>query len=217
MALAASAACGVALAALLAAEWRESRTAGPGGRTVVWLAKPAASLAFLAAAWAWGAGDSAYGRTVLAALVLCLGGDVLLIPRERRGAFLAGIASFLLGHVVFGAAFAWRGVAPAALVAGLAGMAVFGLAVGRWLAPHLEGEMRVAVPAYVAVIGAMVALAVSATTATGDPLPALGAALFAVSDCFVARDRFVHPGFANAALGLPLYYGAQLLLAASVA
>jgi len=30
MALAASAACGVALAALLAAEWRESRTAGPG-------------------------------------------------------------------------------------------------------------------------------------------------------------------------------------------
>ena len=29
----------------------------------------------------------------------------------------------------------------------------------------------------------------------------------------VARDRFIAPGFANAAWGLPLYYGAQLVLA----
>jgi hypothetical protein len=41
----------------------------------------------------------------------------------------------------------------------------------------------------------------------------LGAGLFYVSDLAVARDRFIAPGFANAAWGLPLYYGGQLVLA----
>jgi hypothetical protein len=44
-----------------------------------------------------------------------------------------------------------------------------------------------------------------------------GAVLFALSDVFVARDRFVHSGFANRQWGLPLYFLAQLILAASVA
>ena len=44
-----------------------------------------------------------------------------------------------------------------------------------------------------------------------------GAVLFFLSDLGVARDRFVSPGVWNRAVGLPLYYGAQLLLAASVA
>ena len=44
-----------------------------------------------------------------------------------------------------------------------------------------------------------------------------GAAMFCVSDLSVARDRFVSPGFVNGAWGLPLYFGGQLLLAASVA
>ena len=40
---------------------------------------------------------------------------------------------------------------------------------------------------------------------------------FALSDLSVARDRFVRPGFANAAWGLPLYFAAQLVIASSVA
>jgi hypothetical protein len=44
----------------------------------------------------------------------------------------------------------------------------------------------------------------------------VGALLFFVSDLAVARDRFVSPGFANAAWGLPLYYAATLVLAATV-
>jgi hypothetical protein len=44
-----------------------------------------------------------------------------------------------------------------------------------------------------------------------------GALLFALSDLAVARDRFVHAGFANKLWGWPTYFGAQLLLAWTVA
>jgi len=46
---------------------------------------------------------------------------------------------------------------------------------------------------------------------------ALGAAMFALSDVSVARDRFVAKAFVNRAWGLPLYFAAQLILASTVA
>ena len=39
----------------------------------------------------------------------------------------------------------------------------------------------------------------------------LAAVVFFLSDLCVARDRFVSPGWENRAVGLPLYFGAQLL------
>jgi hypothetical protein len=63
----------------------------------------------------------------------------------------------------------------------------------------------------------MVVCAAGAVARGGDPAMLLGAGLFSVSDLAVARDRFVSPGFANAAWGLPLYYGAQLVLAGTLA
>ena len=42
---------------------------------------------------------------------------------------------------------------------------------------------------------------------------AVGALAFTASDVSVARDRFVKHEFVNRAWGLPLYFGAQLLLA----
>ncbi len=41
--------------------------------------------------------------------------------------------------------------------------------------------------------------------------------LFYLSDLFVARERFVTSAFVNRLVGLPLYYGGQVLLALSVA
>ena len=35
------------------------------------------------------------------------------------------------------------------------------------------------------------------------------------ADLFVARERFVSPAFGNRAIGLPLYYAAQILFAVS--
>jgi uncharacterized membrane protein YhhN len=70
--------------------------------------------------------------------------------------------------------------------------------------------------AYVAVISVMVVAGLGSVSRPDDIEVALGALAFYGSDLAVARERFVQTGFVNRAWGLPLYYGAQLLLAASV-
>src|SRR5688572_27173059 len=79
-----------------------------GQRTLIWVAKPLASVGFIGAAVASGATRSPYGVAILIGLGLSLLGDVFLIPRTRIW-FLAGLVSFLLGHLAFAAAFAVRG------------------------------------------------------------------------------------------------------------
>ena len=46
-------------------------------------------------------------------------------------------------------------------------------------------------------------------------LAMIGAVMFAMSDVFVARDRFVTPTPLNALAITPLYFGAQALIALS--
>jgi len=200
----------------------------------VW-AKGAASVAFIGTALAAGATDSSYGRWVLAALCLGWAGDVALELGSRTW-FLAGLGAFLLCQLTYVGAFAT--VQPSVLVAVVVavGLLVPAALVARWLWPHLEGDMRGPVLAYIAVISAMVATAAGATAGVGPATPAVAvltqgeplpgwvwdaaviaaAAAFYVSDLFVARDRFVTRGFLNRLLGLPLYYGAQVVLALSV-
>lgn len=198
--------CALAVAALLVAEQRESQA----GK---WLAKPIASLAFIAVAVASGAAGTGYGRLVLLGLVLCLLGDVLLIPERRPRVFRLGVFAFLCGHVAFATAFLtqaldWRWLGLAAVI-----LALVLWRVWRWLGPHLPADMRVPVQAYFIVIATMTVLACGVTGAGGPPLIALGAVAFTASDIAVARDRFVQHGFVNRVWGLPLYYLAQVLLA----
>ncbi len=199
MGLLAGLACFVFLAVHLAAE----------RRGVAWLraaGKVGASACFVALALSLGP-QGRFGLAVLAALVLSLLGDALLLS-ARKPAFLAGLVAFLLAHVAFAVAFA-----PASRPSGLALAAILAVtaAVVRWLWPH-AGELRGPVVAYAAVIAAMLWLAL------GFPAGAvrLGAALFWLSDLTVARDRFVRESFANRLVGLPLYYAGQLLLASTV-
>ena len=198
----------VLVLALLFAEWRSSLT----GR---WIAKPLASAGFVATALLAGATRTSHGTVVLAALALCAVGDVLLIPSSRT-TFRLGLASFLLGHLGFAAAFVrggidWRYATAAALVA-----CALAVIVGRWLLPHVERAMRPPVIAYIVVISSMVALAVGSFAAHGRALPLVAALAFYASDLAVARDTFVHKAFVNRLWGLPLYYGAVLLFALSV-
>lgn len=188
-----------------------------GSRPGKWIAKPAAAACFLWAALAWGALDSLYGRWILAGLALSACGDVLLIVPGRTRAFQIGIGAFLLGHVAYAGAFAaldleLRVLGVASLLMGLVAWRTL-----RWLMPHVPSDFRAPVGAYVAVIGTMVVLAFAATAGGAPPLAAIGALAFAASDLSVARDRFVAPGFSNAAWGLPLYFAAQLALASTVA
>ncbi len=205
----------VALIALLLAQRAEHRAA-------IWVAKPLASSGFVAVALAAGAfqkigaGDF-YALALLAGLVLAWWGDVLLIPRDRPGVFRGGLLAFLLGHVAYGVAFAslgidWRTAAAAALL-----LLAPALVVLRWLKTRVPRDLIGPVRAYVFVISTMLVLAIGAVARGADPLIALGAALFYVSDLAVARDRFIAPGFINAAWGLPCYYAGQLVLALTLA
>jgi uncharacterized membrane protein YhhN len=202
--------CALAVAALLVAERRRSER----GK---WLAKPLASAAFVATALASGALHGRYGQLVLLGLVLCLVGDVLLIPAGRARVFRAGIVAFLAGHVAFAAAFLTQPIGPAWLAAGAAGLGLALWGVWRWLRPSVPADLRVAVSAYLVVIGAMAALAIGVAGGGGPATVAVGALAFAASDVSVARDRFRHEDFFNRAWGLPLYYCAQLLIALSPA
>ena len=208
----------VTLVALLLAEFTDSHVG-------VWIAKPVASLGFLAVAveaggldsiGAFGSSGSRYDFFVLLGLVLSWWGDFFLIPVDRPAIFRAGLASFLMAHVAYVLAFVSLGLQP--LATGVAALLLVGpvLVVLRWLRPNLSAEMRIPVYLYMAVITLMVICASGAVAAGGRPLILLGATMFYVSDLAVARDRFIAPGFNNRVWGLPLYYGAQLVLATTI-
>lgn len=202
-------ACLAALAGLLVAEKFEHAFARVA-------CKLSASTAFVLVALLLGAGQSTYGRWILAALALGWLGDAFLLS-ARRSAFLAGLGAFLLSHLCFAAAFFSGAFSTAAFGAALVLSVGFGAFVMRWLWPHLTREFRAPVLAYIAAILAMCAAAAGLAAATGRWWLLLGALLFAASDLFVARDQFIIKRFENKAWGLPTYYLAQLLLAWSVA
>lgn len=160
-----------------------------------------------------GAIDSPYGQLILLGLILSWLGDVLLIPKHQLF-FIAGLGSFLLAHLAFGGAFLLQPLEVLPLMLAAVVMVVVAIIVLRWLWPHLPHNLRPAVVAYLVAISLMVVLA-SGTMAIIGPQLAIGAVLFAVSDIFVARERFVSSSVVNRLWGLPLYYGAQLIFALS--
>lgn len=197
----------LAVALLVGGDW----SGGAAGTAF----KMAASTGFLATALAAGALRTGYGRSILVALVFCWWGDYFLTGTAEFH-FLLGLASFLLGHLAFAAAFLIHGVntrwsAAAGAVAVIPAVAVY---IG--LEAQL-GTLKLPVCAYIAIISLMIALAVGARVRGGTWLIPIGALLFYASDLLVARQKFASPSPWNPLLGLPLYYTAQLCLAASVA
>jgi uncharacterized membrane protein YhhN len=189
--------------------WAEARQ-----RAVVRAAiKPVASALFVCLGLARWTVDSSVDLWLVAALVLCALGDVLLLSDRT---FDAGLFAFLSGHLAFAVAFhhaqplaEWHRLPVAPL-------AVIGVGIGAWLWPHL-GRRRGPVTAYILAITVMCwgALAVTHAGAIGRTA-APGAMLFLLSDITVARQRFVRPNLVNRALGLPMYYAGQVLLAFTV-
>ena len=201
--------CIVAVAALLVAESR-------GINRLEWLTKPTAAAAFIWAGISWGALDSSYGQWILLGLVLCACGDVLLISKGESRGFMAGIGAFLLGHVAYLLAFLTLDLDMiAALVTGVL-MLVAAVFLLRWLLPNVGADFKIPVVVYIVVILLMVVGAAAATFAGNGAAILIGAVAFAVSDISVARNRFIAPGFVNRVWGLPLYFGAQLVIAGTV-
>ena len=185
-----------------------------GGGIAAAIAKCTASTAFIGVALWSGALDSTYGRIILAALVFSWFGDMFLLGTDATF-FLAGLASFLLGHVVYVIAFSHRGLKDRWMFTALVPVVAASLLAMVWLGPHLPDEMIIPVRAYTLVISLMVVTAWGARGAGGPWLIPAGATLFYLSDLSVAAMQFADPGWPTYVLGLPFYYTGQLLLAAS--
>ncbi len=193
--------------------WAEQRRA----ILLIGFSKSAASLCFVYLAWHQGAMETHFSRLIFAGLILSLLGDVFLLS-ARRFLFLGGMAAFGLAHVAYTAGFLRLSPFPSfawAVGAGLTILFMGGVMVRLW--PSLLTQWRVPVAAYTIIIGAMVATALAGGIGGQLALPFAAAALaFAVSDISVARDRLTASDPGSRIWGLPLYYAAQLLFAASL-
>ena len=195
------------LAVLLYGEWKDR----PGLRAA---GKPLASLGFIVAAVGFGAVESRYGNIILVGLILGAIGDVCLLGSAKKY-FIAGLVSFLLGHVAYVIAFAGLPIDNRAAIVATGAIAVVMALVARWVFPYAPG-MRVPISAYMLVISAMCVVAIGAGGAGAPWMIPVGALMFTASDIAVVRDRFVSQGFVNRLWGLPLYYAAQLIIAWSI-
>jgi uncharacterized membrane protein YhhN len=147
--------------------------------------------------------------------VLGLAGDVLLLD-DSDTRFQLGLAAFLVGHLAFVVCFVELGLAPAGW-AWVAWVVLLGCLVAtRRVAPatYLRGGLPLATPVavYTVVIGAMVILAFD----TGEPVIAVGAAVFAASDSILAVDRFVRPQPWAHVVVMVTYHVGQALIVAGV-
>ena len=179
--------------------------------------KPLAAAAFLWLALSLDATATTYGSWLLAALVCCMVGDLFLMPDSER-TFLAGLTAFLCGHLLFAVAFLQLPTNTFGLIITSLPAVVLLVAVLRWLAPHVNREMKIPVALYVLVITAML---LCAGLTAGQPAAMViigGAWGFAFSDLAVARRQFVQPDSRiNGLWGTPLYFFSQMLLASSLA
>ena len=184
------------------------------------MAKPLLSALFIIAALLGPHGDQKYFVLVLTGLLFCLVGDVFLIFFSSKKLFMAGLVSFLTGHVLYSIAF-FTMASPGTMSLIIATLClVISGRVFVWLRPHLE-MMTIPVIAYVVIISVMVIGAASLIgngqlDFTGRALAFCGAVLFYFSDIFVARHRFVKKEYMNRLIGLPIYYAAQFMIAYSV-
>lgn len=143
-----------------------------------------------------------------AALVLCLGGDLLL---ELDGLFVAGMASFAAAHVclmtLFVRAGSLRSRRPPILLVAL--YVVAGVALVAWAWGGLDASLRPVVPVY-----ALLLLGTAVTSASVDRLAGLGGAAFLVSDGLIALGEAgrVDPGSAPVSVALMALYGAAIAL-----
>lgn len=167
-------------------------------------AKPAVMVALIALALVGDAEPSAARWLLVAGLMFGLAGDIFLLPNVDR--FLYGLGCFLVGHLMYSAAFAAMDLAFIGIIGGItAAAALIGYLGWPTVRAVRGGPMGPPVLAYMAVIGLMVVLA----TATHRWPIAAGGVLFATSDGLLGLDRFVSPAPRRRVLVHILYHLGQ--------
>jgi uncharacterized membrane protein YhhN len=169
------------------------------------------AIVFVVTRGAWAGGSASFSLKLVAALVLCLVGDVLLM---LEGLFIPGLVSFLAAHLCYLALFR-QGVrwfpSGRMLAATLAAAAILYVI----LFPHLGPVLKVAVAAYALVIALMAAQAIGRALVLRDAAAvavAAGSVLFMLSDALLAINKFAQPLVLALLWVLGTYYAAQLLI-----
>jgi uncharacterized membrane protein YhhN len=186
-----------------------------GRRALAGTLKALPILALAAVVLARGSGTH-YMALLAGGLLASAVGDVCLVWPER---FTWGLASFLLAHCLYLAAFASGAAAGGVAWPWLVGIALVAAVLLARLWPHLGG-VRAPVLVYVTVIALMAWTAARRATAPATPAPSgtlalAGSLLFMSSDAVLALDRFARRIPAGHALVMLTYYAAQTLIAAS--
>lgn len=169
------------------------------------IAKPATTALLALAALALTPVDPTQRNWFVVALVFCLAGDVfLMLPQDL---FVPGLASFLLGHILFIVGLMARGIDVEPI------SALYVVVMGALAWPVLtsvrrnHAELFAPVAVYIVVIGTMLVTALSG----GSLIGAAGGLMFVTSDRVLAHNRFIKP-FPHAQLAIMTTYHAALFL-----
>ena len=157
-----------------------------------------------------------YRALVIAGLLFSLGGDIfLMLPVDM---FIAGLVSFLIGHLFYIAAFSTGSWRPSSWWSPLPFL-LYAVAILSFLWPHL-GQMTIPVILYVTIIMTMAWRAWerwSRMRHQAALLALVGAVLFVASDSVLAVNKFSTPFEAARLLTLVPYFTAQWFIAVSTA
>ena len=161
------------------------------------------------------AGRGFYACAVVGGLLFSMAGDIfLMLPSDR---FIQGLASFLIGHLFYIAAFTYgRRFRVSPWVP--ATFACYGVLIFLVLRPNL-GDVTVPVAVYIVVILAMGWQAWErrgVLGTSGAMLALVGAILFIISDSILALNKFGFPFYIGRFLNLATYFAAQWCMSLSI-
>lgn len=154
----------------------------------------------------------AWRRLVIMALVFSWAGDLFLLSGDW---FVAGLASFLVAHLFYIAAYQKTGAARGNLpLLAVSMFALFGICLMWFIYPGLH-DLKAAVFIYALVLLGMGVWAFKrkdGTNGSSFRLVATGAVLFVLSDSLIAVNRFAHAIPAERFLVMSIYMTAQYFI-----
>lgn len=181
--------------------------------------KPLTTILIIYLAWQpWEGQAGNHVKTMLAALVFCLFGDLFLLEDAY---FVYGLGSFLFAHLIFAWIFLqlatvspWSGKSLIAISV----LIIISLVYFQILRPHL-GQLQIPVAVYIGCIMFMCWQAIRVYLSQRGPdtlVIAMGALLFVFSDSIIALNKFLLPFSWSGVVILSTYWAAITLLALHV-
>lgn len=180
-----------------------------------YVAKPATMLPLIGAALALDPAVPAMRPWFVAALVCSLAGDVFLMLPKPEQFFVPGLASFLVGHVLYVIGLTKGDLATGGLLVGAVLTFTALVAIGPTIvksAAEVDSRLGVPVLLYMLTISVMVTCAIGAGPWAGI----VGALLFYGSDFCIGWSRFVQDFRHSHLVIMVTYHLAQIGLVASL-